>query len=101
MVAESLLDKLINNRQVTTNGASHRPNKRTRGGATDNKQALHQEDMDQPGPGEFRDAGPGELRDHSHGQALELCRRLQSDLAGLEQDIASQASLPDTEPGTD
>ncbi|MYV49026.1 hypothetical protein GT031_26575 [Streptomyces sp. SID2888] len=57
--------------------------------------------MDQPGPGEFRDAGPGELRDHSHGQALELCRRLQSDLAGLEQDIASQASLPDTEPGTD
>ncbi|MFF4828869.1 hypothetical protein [Streptomyces sp. NPDC001312] len=43
----------------------------------------------------------GTARDAVPGQALELCRRLQSDLARLEQDIASQASAPDTAPGTD
>ncbi|MFE2972194.1 hypothetical protein ACFXKC_53325 [Streptomyces sp. NPDC059340] len=34
------------------------------------------------------------------GQALELCRQLQGELARLEQDLASQAADPGTEPGS-
>ena len=72
VVAESLLDRLINtSHQVFMNGPSYRPNKRPgRAGSTTSTEHQVEHHHEGPPPGELRERRPGELRERRHTRSV-------------------------------